>query len=119
MLRSFIKSNNKLTYPFIDISSGESVAGVIKGLESVLNIIDNDTKVIPGHGPLSDKEELSQYLEMLKNAYSQTKEFVKNCKTLDEITDSTILEKYDNEYGRGFLKREKFLTIIYNDLVKN
>jgi len=106
-------------YPFIDLSSGGSVSGVIKGVEIVLSFIDENTKIIPGHGKLSNKEELSDYLDMLKSAKLETEDLIKKGKSFQEIVDSDVLIKFDPKYGGGFLKREKFLTIIYNDLVKN
>lgn len=106
-------------YPFIDLSSGGSITGVIKGVEFVLSFIDENTKIIPGHGKLSNKNELSDYLDMLKNAKSESESLIKKGKSFQEIVDSDVLIKFDPKYGGGFLKREKFLTIIYNDLVKN
>jgi len=106
-------------YPFIDLSSGGSITGVIKGVEFVLSFIDENTKIIPGHGKLSNKNELSDYLDMLKSAKLETEDLIKKGKSFQEIVDSDVLIKFDPKYGGGFLKREKFLTIIYNDLVKN
>ena len=53
-------------YPFIDYSSGGSIDGVIHGVEKVLAMIDDDTKIIPGHGPLSNRAELTAYRDMLR-----------------------------------------------------
>jgi len=52
-------------YPFIDTSSHGSIDGMIKAAKHILSIINDDTKVIPGHGPLSKKAELAEYVEML------------------------------------------------------
>jgi glyoxylase-like metal-dependent hydrolase (beta-lactamase superfamily II) len=106
-------------YPFIDLSSAGSIKGVIKGVEYVLSIIDENTKVIPGHGSLSNKKELSEYLDMLKAAKFQSEDLIKKGKSFQEIVDSPVLKKFDPKYGKGFLSREKFLSIIYEDLTKN
>ena len=106
-------------YPFIDLSSGGSITGVIRGVEFVLSFIDENTVVIPGHGNLSNKEELSEYLDMLKSAKLETEDLIKKGKSFQEIVDSDVLIKFDSKYGGGFLNRNKFLSIVYEDLVKN
>ena len=103
-------------YPFIDLSSGGSITGVIRGVEFVLSFIDENTKIIPGHGNLSNKEELSEYLDMLKSAKLETEDLIKKGKSFQEIVDSDVLKEFDPRYGQGFLKRDKFLSIVYDSL---
>ena len=103
-------------YPFIDLSSGGSITGVIRGVEFVLSFIDENTVVIPGHGNLSNKEELSEYLDMLKSAKLETEDLIKKGKSFQEIVDSDVLKEFDPRYGQGFLKRDKFLSIVYDSL---
>lgn len=52
-------------FPFIDINSGGGVEGMINGVNTVLEMIDDNTKVIPGHGPLATKADLAAYRDML------------------------------------------------------
>jgi cyclase len=52
-------------YPFIDYSGGGTVEGVIAACDQVLGIVTDRTKIIPGHGPLSNKAELQAYRDML------------------------------------------------------
>ncbi len=52
-------------YPFVDITSGGSIDGLIAAIELALSFVDDDTIIIPGHGPISNKAELEVYLEML------------------------------------------------------
>jgi len=103
-------------YPFIDLSSGGSITGVIRGVEFVLSFIDENTKIIPGHGKLSNKNELSDYLDMLKNAKFESESLIKKGKSFQEIVDSDVLKEFDPRYGQGFLKRDKFLSIVYDSL---
>jgi len=105
-------------YPFIDLSSGGSIAGLIKGVEFILSIIDENTKIIPGHGHLSNKTELSEYLDMFKNVKSETENMIQKGKGFQEIVDSEVLKKYEPKYGKGSLNRSKFLSIVYEDLTK-
>ena len=45
-------------YPFIDVSTGGSINGMIAAVDRVLAIADDRTKIIPGHGPLGDAASL-------------------------------------------------------------
>ena len=52
-------------YPFIDVSTGGSIDGMISAAERVLGMIGAETKVIPGHGPVAGRSELTAYRDML------------------------------------------------------
>ncbi len=104
-------------YPFIDHSSRGSIDGIITGIEKIISIIDNETKIIPGHGLLSNLGELQDYLIMLKDIRQQVLTMVNNGATLNEIIKSDITSKYDNLYSDGFINSGDFLGFVYNDLI--
>jgi cyclase len=56
------------SYPFIDESSGGTVNGMIRGVDQILALADDKTKIVPGHGPLGDKRALGKYRDMLTTA---------------------------------------------------
>lgn len=104
-------------YPFIDHSSGGSIDGIITGIEKIISIIDNETKIIPGHGLFSNLGELQDYLIMLKDIRQQVLTMVNNGATLNEIIKSDITSKYDNLYSDSFINSEDFLGFVYNDVI--
>jgi cyclase len=53
------------TYPFIDEGSGGSIGGTIDAAQKSLSLAGDKTKIIPGHGPLGDKTDLKNYIDML------------------------------------------------------
>ncbi len=103
-------------YPFIDTGSHGSVNGVIDAARYVLSIIDDDTKVIPGHGHLSNKAELSEYVDMLINLRDKISKPISEGKTLNEIQAEKPTQEYDEKWGHGFLSPDQFVQILYNDL---
>jgi glyoxylase-like metal-dependent hydrolase (beta-lactamase superfamily II) len=103
-------------YPFIDTSSNGSVAGMIKAVTHVLSEVDDDTKIIPGHGSLSNKAELTQFLAMLKDLQSKISQLIAEGKTLAEVQASKPTADYDKNWGKGFLSGEQFVQILYTDL---
>lgn len=104
-------------YPFIDHSSGGSIDGIITGIEKIISIIDNETKIIPGHGLLSNLGELQDYLIMLKDIRQQVLTMVNNGATLNEIIKSDITSKYDNLYSDSFINSGDFLGFVYKDVI--
>ena len=103
-------------YPFIDVSSGGSVDGVIAAVERALALADGKTRIIPGHGPLSDREELAVYHEMLKKVRSAIAPMVASGKSLEEAVAAKPTREYDEKWGQGFIDPERFVGLVYRSL---
>ncbi|MBW2706396.1 MAG: MBL fold metallo-hydrolase [Deltaproteobacteria bacterium] len=105
-------------YPFIDAGSGGSLEGVIAGVDEVLGRIDDNTKVIPGHGPLGSKTDLKAYRDMLATVHGRMTELIKEGKNIDEIVAAKPTADYDAKWGGGFLKPDKWVKIVYSVMQK-
>ncbi len=103
-------------YPFIDTSSEGSVDGVIKATHKMLAMIDDRTKIIPGHGPMSTKKELQAYVEMLETVSARVRASVKAGKTLEEVIAEKPTAEFDEKLGKGFLTPDNFIKILFTDL---
>jgi glyoxylase-like metal-dependent hydrolase (beta-lactamase superfamily II) len=103
-------------YPFIDLSSGGTIDGVIDAADKALFMVSDDTKIIPGHGALSDKTELQNYRDVLKSVRDKVFLLIKEGKSLDEIKALEPGKDTDAAYGGGFISPERFLEIIYGSL---
>jgi cyclase len=108
---------NKL-YPFIDSSSGGTVAGVLAAVDGVLKTAGDNTKIIPGHGPLGNKADLKAYRDMLAAVSGNIRGQIKAAKTLEQVIASKPTAKYDEVWGTGFLAPEKFVEMLYKSLKK-
>jgi len=98
-------------YPFIDEPNGGSVNGIINAVSHVLNITNEDTKFIPGHGPLSNRNELVSYKTMLVAIRDRIQAQIKQKKTLEEIIDSKPTKEFD-EANKAFIPVEGFIKIL-------
>ena len=100
-------------WPFIDRSSKGSLTGMIKAAEKLLTLINDETKVIPGHGPLATKADLENFLKTLQIVNQR----INNAKTQGKDLESFIKDKpladLEQEWGDGFLSTEKFIRIVY------
>lgn len=101
-------------YPFIDVSSGGSAQGVVAGVESVLAQIDDNTVVIPGHGPLASKADLQSYYNFLKSAVSRIAALKLSGKSVEQIVASKPLKDFEAEWGDGFLKTDTWISIVFS-----
>ena len=106
-------------YPFVDLSSGGSVAGMIGACDRGLAMGDSATKVIPGHGPLGTKADLKAFRDMLVASRDAVAALVKAGKTLDEVKAAKPTAAYDEKWGKGFVKPDVWATLLYTDLSGN
>lgn len=100
-------------FPFVDLSSGGSIDGFIAAATRVLPILDANTKVIPGHGPLADKARLQAWHDMLVVMRDRMKKEVAARHTIEQVLASTITADYDKAWPGG---RERFLRILFQEL---
>lgn len=105
-------------YPFIDTSSGGTVDGVIAAVDKVLAIARDDTKIIPGHGPLSSKADLKVYRDMLATLIGRIKEQVKAGKKLEEIVAAKPTADHDAKWGGGSIKPDKWVEMVVMNLLR-
>ncbi|MWW26194.1 MBL fold metallo-hydrolase [Algibacter lectus] len=105
-------------YPYIDINSGGSINGYINAVKSGLMVVDNDTKIIPGHGNLSNKAEYLTFLNMLETVKAAVLKEIENGKTEDQVSENTSLTKtYDDlGYGDHFINSKKMRRTVYQSL---
>jgi len=100
-------------YPFIDVDGGGSIEGIVVAVDRVLAGIDNNTKVIPGHGELSTKAELAEYRTVMATARDRVKKLIADGKNVDQAIAAKPLKEYDATWGSGFIKPDIFIKLIY------
>jgi cyclase len=105
------------SYPFMDLSRGGSVDGLISSLQSILSMTNKDTKVIGGHSGISNQTKVKDYLNMLIDVTDIIDNMIKEGKTLDEIIQLEPTSQYDIIYhDYSFIKPKDFVTNIYMGL---
>ena len=103
-------------YPFIDIASGGSVDGFIAAMEGGLALADEDTKIIPGHGPLSSKEDLAASIAMLKEVKRRVAAGIASGKSLEDLLADEPLADLEEAWAWRFINGKRIYTAVYNDL---
>jgi len=100
-------------YPFIDVGGGGSVQGVIAAVDKMLALANDDTKIIPGHGPLANKAQLIAYRDMLTIAQGRLSKLKSSGKSAAEAVAEKPLSDLETTWGKGFLPTDKWITIVY------
>jgi len=108
---------NKI-FPFIDLDGGGSVDGFIAAQQRMLSMIDDKTKVIPGHGPLASKADLQSAVDMLVDAQSKVRALVEGGRSLDEVKAANPLAGYDS-WSWDFITTERMTETLYRSLTAN
>lgn len=105
-------------YPYIDLSSGGSVRGFISNLEKLADMLDEDSKIIPGHGELSRKADVLLLRDQLKDIYDQVVAALKKGTQKEDLANLPIASKYDDVLGGGFVKGKDFVLTVAESYAK-
>ena len=105
-------------FPYIDLNSGGSINGYIEGIQKMIVLTDDDTKIIPGHGKLSSKAELKTYLKMLITLKDRVLVEISNGKTLQDVTKNSEITK-GYESNSWWITEEKIRETIYKSLTES
>ena len=102
-------------YPFVDVDHGGNVLNMAKNVKSILTMIDNKTKVVPGHGPLSNKKDLQAFHDMLVGTSAEVQAMKDKGMSLKKIKKQGLSAKW-KPWTKGFLTTETWIGILYSSL---
>jgi glyoxylase-like metal-dependent hydrolase (beta-lactamase superfamily II) len=102
-------------FPFIDVASGGSVQGMIDGVEKATAQLPADVKVIPGHGVISNLDDVREYIKMLKETSAMVQKALDAHKTLDQMKQEKILAPWA-QWSNDFVSQDIFIETLYNSL---
>ncbi len=104
-------------YPFVDLGSGGHIDGLINAAATVLSLANDDTRIIPGHGPLATPADLQRYHDMLVDLRGQIADRMAAGESLETIVAAKITAEYDKTVNpNGFIKPDVFVTTVYKSL---
>lgn len=105
-------------FPYVDTEMGGSPAGAIEAVELALMLIDEETVIIPGHGSLASKEDLSNYYKMWTTMSERVKQLIADEVSLEDVDFEKTTEGYES-WGTGFINPEKMVKTLYNAYREN
>ncbi len=102
-------------FPFIDVASGGSVQGMIDATEKATAQLPADVKVIPGHGALSNLDDVRAFTKMLKETSTVVQKALNDHKTLEQMKQEKVLAPWD-KFSGSFVNSDAFIETLYNSL---
>ena len=102
-------------FPFIDVDSGGSIDGMISGVENAIAQLPSDVKIIPGHGPVSNLDDVRAYVKMLKETRAAVQDGLDKKMTLEQMKEKKVLDPW-KKYSGEFISEDAFLETLYNSL---
>jgi glyoxylase-like metal-dependent hydrolase (beta-lactamase superfamily II) len=102
-------------FPFVDIDAGGSVRGLIESVNAILARVTDETKIIPGHGPLATRAELATYRDMLVDTLGRVEGALSEGATADDLKRDDALADYA-AWGTGFITSERWLDTLVREL---
>jgi len=105
-------------YPFIDASTGGSLEGMIAAADVALGLANDQTRIIPGHGPLARRADLQAFRDMLATVRVRLARAKIQGQSAEEVVNANLLADLDSTWGKGFLTPAQFVAVAYGSLVR-
>ncbi|MDX1543695.1 MAG: MBL fold metallo-hydrolase [Christiangramia sp.] len=106
-------------FPFIDLDSGGSIDGYIEATKTGLRIINENTRIIPGHGDIATYSDYEDFLSMLETIRENVQQAINEGKSENEVTKNEELTKEfytDKEAQEFFINGEKIRRTFFKSL---
>ncbi len=100
-------------YPFIDVDSGGGIDGMIEAGDRVLSMVNSETQIIPGHGPLSTPADLRDFRDMLITVRDRVRTMLNDGMSIDEIVAAKPTSDLDATWGQN---PDRFVTMAARSL---
>lgn len=102
-------------FPFIDLDNGGTVDGYIAAQQAIWSMADDETKIIPGHGSLTDKAGMKSDIDMLIDSKAVVKALIDQGKSADDVLEANPLAKYDS-FNWAFITTERMTRTLIRSL---
>jgi len=101
-------------YPFIDASSGGSVNGVIEAANAVLAMADEESVIIPGHGPIAGRDDLRAYRDMLATVRDSINAMIADGMSLEQVQAANPTADFDAMHNEmGMFEPAQWVGLMY------
>ena len=106
-------------YPFVDQESGGDFDGFIATTKRILALINDDTTIIPGHGPVSGKKDVEETLKVLTLMRERVAALIKKKMSRDEVIKANPMPEYRDTWGAGFMGPDAIIGAAYDSITKS
>jgi cyclase len=105
-------------YPYIDVAHGGSIDQAIAFCDQLYALATPRTRIIPGHGEVTNREYIKEYRAMLRTVRSRVAAAIRAGHSLPEIIAAHPLADLEPRWGSGVTQGDDFLEIVYASLTQ-
>src|SRR6476659_6166607 len=105
-------------YPNIDFANGGNIKGMIAATDLYLKLVNDKSRIVPGHGPIADKAALASYRTMLVTARDRMAKLVKDGKSEDDVVAAKPFADLDAKWAPTELASKNFIRVVYHSLAE-
>ena len=103
-------------FPFVDITSGGSFLGFTAASQAMADLATENTRIIPGHGPLSTEADIEAVVDMLGGTMAAVQAEIDLGKDIEAVLDAAPLTPWVEDWAWGFIDEARFTRLIFADL---
>ena len=101
-------------FPYVDVDSGGTLQGMIAAQTKAIELSNSTTQIIPGHGPMATKADLTKTRDMLIDIQTRVETRMSSGESLDAMIAGNLLSDY-SAYA-SFINEENMIRIAYFSL---
>ena len=105
-------------FPYIDIDGGGSVPGYLAALDRVIALADDETKIIPGHGPLGNRADAQRARDMIADSLDRVSDLIETGRSADDIVADNPLAMYHDDWNWRFITTERMTRTMVRSLTR-
>ncbi len=104
-------------FPFIDLAGGGDVASYLNNVQSVIEQLAADVKIIPGHGALATLDDLKAFKEMIDETVAIIRKGIEAGQDEKQLQEAGLPDKY-SDAGTGFINTKRWISIVYQSYTR-
>jgi len=106
-------------YPYVDLASGGSLAGILEGLSEIADRSGPATKIIPGHGPLVDRGAVLAQRDLILAVRAKVQKLIEQGRTIDEAVAAHPTAEFDAHVPQSAQTADRFVRWVYAEVQAN
>jgi glyoxylase-like metal-dependent hydrolase (beta-lactamase superfamily II) len=103
-------------YPIIDVGTAGTIDGYFPILDRALAMIDNETQVVAGHGPVGTKKGMTFYRDMLVTIHGRVAKMRQEGRTVEEVVEAKPSKEFDPEWASDRVSGDAVTRMIYESM---
>jgi len=106
-------------YPYVDLASGGTLAGILEGLSEIVDRAGPATKIIPGHGPIVDRNAVLAQRDLILAVRAKVQKLVEQGRSLDEVIAAHPTAEFDARVPQSAQTADRFVRWVYAEVAAN